>query len=235
MFCEHLSAGLSCEVDIDECASSPCEFGTCEDLVNRYQCVCAPGYEGTDCDVEINECTRYRPCENDAICMDLIADYDCVCTGEFGGKNCSVALIGCEGNECKNGATCRPFYNEASDQHSLICICVAGFRGVSCEISTTATFREDSYIMHAGTRDVTNLDVTLSFRTSLSNGVLLFNLANDGSKYLILSLKGGNMLELEYLNSFIDEDLKLQTDNQVCDVTDCSRDCIDQAVRSCIV
>ena len=36
--------------DINECSSSPCQNGgKCKDLVNRYECQCAPGYEGTNC------------------------------------------------------------------------------------------------------------------------------------------------------------------------------------------
>ena len=39
-------------VDTDECASSPCQNGgTCQDLVNQYQCNCDDGYEGTNCEI----------------------------------------------------------------------------------------------------------------------------------------------------------------------------------------
>ena len=37
-------------VDINECASSPCQNGaTCNDVVNGYTCDCAAGYTDTDC------------------------------------------------------------------------------------------------------------------------------------------------------------------------------------------
>ena len=38
-------------IDVDECASSPCQNGgTCVDVVNAYTCNCVPGYTGEDCE-----------------------------------------------------------------------------------------------------------------------------------------------------------------------------------------
>ena len=35
--------------DIDECLSSPCIFGTCQNKVNSFQCSCESGYDGDTC------------------------------------------------------------------------------------------------------------------------------------------------------------------------------------------
>ena len=41
-------------LDIDECATNVCQNEAfCEDGVNSYTCVCAPGYEGTFCETGI--------------------------------------------------------------------------------------------------------------------------------------------------------------------------------------
>ena len=41
--------------DVNECASNPCKNGaTCDNPVaepNKYTCTCAPGWEGTNCDM----------------------------------------------------------------------------------------------------------------------------------------------------------------------------------------
>ena len=54
-----------------------------------------PGYEGRNCEKEIDECKLFEPCVN-GTCIDNIADYTCECSSGWGGKNCSVELTGCD-------------------------------------------------------------------------------------------------------------------------------------------
>ena len=56
---------------------------TCVDRVADYICECQPGYDGKNCEHEINECEA-DPCQNGATCTDLLNDYQCHCIpGEF--------------------------------------------------------------------------------------------------------------------------------------------------------
>ena len=54
--------GTNCEKDIDECAPKPCKNGKCIDGIADFDCDCDPGYEGDLCEIEINECERFKPC-----------------------------------------------------------------------------------------------------------------------------------------------------------------------------
>jgi len=38
--------GVNCEVNPNDCASNPCVHGVCQDGVDRYDCVCQPGFTG---------------------------------------------------------------------------------------------------------------------------------------------------------------------------------------------
>ena len=42
--------------EINECSSSPCVNGTCNDVVNNYTCTCFGGFEGRDCEIGKVDC-----------------------------------------------------------------------------------------------------------------------------------------------------------------------------------
>ncbi len=56
-------------------------------------CICAPGFTGTSCSVQIDECIS-NPCQNGGICLDEINGYRCECSlGKYVPR--IIAGLGC--------------------------------------------------------------------------------------------------------------------------------------------
>jgi hypothetical protein len=83
--CE-MPTGGHCDIDVNECASSPCKYGVCSDSttaadvgMDAYHCTCQRGWTGLDCDTDINECDS-SPCYHMAMCTESSLYYDPVAT-----------------------------------------------------------------------------------------------------------------------------------------------------------
>ncbi|XP_024114885.1 sushi, nidogen and EGF-like domain-containing protein 1 isoform X1 [Oryzias melastigma] len=119
--------GQQCQIDVDECASSPCQNGgTCEDLTNSFSCECPAGYTGLQCETDIDECDD-RPCMNNASCTQGIGAFSCACQPGFTGALCETDMNECESQPCLNGGECM-------DQvASFTCSCPSSFTGAFCQ------------------------------------------------------------------------------------------------------
>ncbi|KAK0145884.1 Protein crumbs 1 [Merluccius polli] len=125
------SRGDECEEIVKErsCASNPCRNGAiCVDGEASYNCFCVPGFQGSHCELDINECAS-APCLNDGTCLDMVDHYRCECSLGFKGVNCKVEIDECEDQPCLNGATCRDHVGRYS------CDCLAGFQGHDCQLN----------------------------------------------------------------------------------------------------
>ncbi|XP_009294487.1 von Willebrand factor D and EGF domain-containing protein [Danio rerio] len=83
--------GDHCQDRLNECDSSPCGAGVCEDLTDGFQCHCPAGLTGVTCRDDVNECER-RPCFPGVRCVNV-----------FGSFSCSSCPRGLEGN----GISCK--------------------------------------------------------------------------------------------------------------------------------
>ncbi|XP_076080702.1 uncharacterized protein LOC143051651 [Mytilus galloprovincialis] len=72
---------------ITSCTGNPCQQGTCIPMNNQYFCLCSPGYEGHDCDKDIDDCAN-TPCQY-GTCKDMVDDFNCECVFFVKGKMCS--------------------------------------------------------------------------------------------------------------------------------------------------
>ena len=64
--------GISCEIDTDECQSSPCfNNATCIDVTDGYFCTCSLGFTGDQCEENIDDC-RPGVCANGGTCVDIV-------------------------------------------------------------------------------------------------------------------------------------------------------------------
>ena len=50
-------SGMFCETEANECIPNPClNGGTCIDELNNFECLCLPGFSGTNCQIETTQC-----------------------------------------------------------------------------------------------------------------------------------------------------------------------------------
>ena len=54
-------------------------------ILLRFHCICPPGYFGTLCDLDVNEC-EVSPCLHEGICINTPGGFKCVCRPGYTGS-----------------------------------------------------------------------------------------------------------------------------------------------------
>ncbi|XP_067138604.1 LOW QUALITY PROTEIN: sushi, von Willebrand factor type A, EGF and pentraxin domain-containing protein 1-like [Centruroides vittatus] len=107
----------------------PCNnLGTCINIENNYICHCPTGFQGKQCEINIDDCSE-ELCLNNGTCIDGINQYSCLCVPGFTGLNCEINIDDCSIDNCLNGGTCVDGIN------SFVCKCPKGFTGKICDIN----------------------------------------------------------------------------------------------------
>ena len=89
---------------------------------------CSPGFTGTTCNVNINDCIGTN-CSGNGQCVDGVLSYTCVCVLGFTGVECDVNIDDCVAVDCSGNGQC------VDGVHAYACECDPGFTGVECGIN----------------------------------------------------------------------------------------------------
>ncbi|NXH11671.1 CUBN protein, partial [Bucco capensis] len=76
---------------------NPCVNGHCLVVVSGYFCLCSPGWTGSNCTENIDECLS-QPCHNGGTCTDAVNSYSCECPSAWTGAQCQTAQQVCGGS-----------------------------------------------------------------------------------------------------------------------------------------
>lgn len=123
--------GIYCEINVQDCVPGACHNnGTCIDKVGGYDCLCPPGFVGSRCEGDINECLS-SPCSSQGTlnCIQMVNGYSCNCKPGYMSQHCEIKVDFCASSPCQNGGFC----SARGDSHH--CSCPEGFYGKNCEFS----------------------------------------------------------------------------------------------------
>ncbi|XP_065198945.1 protein crumbs homolog 1-like [Sycon ciliatum] len=77
----------------------PCQNKAhCTDHINNFTCVCVPGFTGSNCEINLDECLT-MPCGSAATCIDQENAFTCVCAAGFTGEYCQTETQVCAFSE----------------------------------------------------------------------------------------------------------------------------------------
>ncbi|XP_012517869.1 PREDICTED: sushi, nidogen and EGF-like domain-containing protein 1 [Propithecus coquereli] len=119
--------GRRCHLDVNECASHPCQNGgTCTHGVNSFSCRCPAGFGGPACETAQSPCDT-KECQNGGQCQAENGSAVCVCQAGYTGAACETEVDECSSGPCLNGGSCVDLVG------NYTCVCAEPFEGPRCE------------------------------------------------------------------------------------------------------
>ncbi|XP_059249888.1 sushi, nidogen and EGF-like domain-containing protein 1 isoform X8 [Mustela nigripes] len=119
--------GRRCHLDVNECASHPCQNGgTCTHGVNSFSCQCPASFGGPTCETPLSPCDT-RECKNGGQCQAEEGSAVCLCLPGYTGVACETDVDECASSPCLNGGSC------VNLMGNFTCLCAEPFEGPRCE------------------------------------------------------------------------------------------------------
>ena len=143
-----------CNNNPDLCGqgNTPCvaEQSQCLNTVSEpfYECECLPGYEGENCETDIDECQTLSPCLNFGTCQNELTPkntpfYKCTCYDGFEGEHCESQFDPCSSGPCNKFGNCIPEFLEFTQDDIIrsggpkpaefTCECTRSMSGKFCQ------------------------------------------------------------------------------------------------------
>jgi hypothetical protein len=161
--------GSGCDVDVDECVSSPCKHGAAcfssqtnaSIPANSYSCSCTPGFAGGVC--------TYA----------FVGQYVSACSVQLGGT-CSIDVNECANSPCRNGAKCLDSTDKTSTVPVNACWCqyASGYANGMCAAGSFSQYAAQCKVSTGG---VYNVDISKCARNPCKNGARCTDSTVDAS------------------------------------------------------
>ncbi|XP_060598944.1 protein jagged-1-like, partial [Ruditapes philippinarum] len=187
--------------DTNKCVSDPCQNnGTCNNILKSYTCSCQPGYEGVNCELDIDECAaKSNLCEH--TCLNVDGSYECLCNIGYRTRSTNNSLCN-DINECDESIhNCSQLCENVNGGFQCSCFTGFTFNNVTwnCDKDVKTTCTETKIINCSHTAGCTVDEISLNETCFCENG---FELSTDGTACIDIDECERNICPQRCVNTF---------------------------------